>query len=141
MMEPGRIVHTFPEFDERHEILGPQVEFVVGPGEVEAAVRWQLSLSVLSAMAPAVAPRRLDHDAVCSTATAQPDDCLAFVENVPRDGGQWLIGELTELARPFGSIFAEDTQHVDGAESGARQRPRPHRDHNHPSERARDNII
>jgi hypothetical protein len=46
-MFPRPIAHTLGNLKEKHQVLGPQIECVVGPPKVKAAVRAELALGVL----------------------------------------------------------------------------------------------
>jgi hypothetical protein len=49
-MLPRPIVHALGDLKEKHQVLGPQIESIVGSPKVKAAVRAQLALGVLARM-------------------------------------------------------------------------------------------
>jgi hypothetical protein len=48
MIQPGRIVHSFPQLHEENQVVGTKIELSGRAGEVEASVQGQFALGILS---------------------------------------------------------------------------------------------
>ena len=60
VVQPGLVVHALGDLQEQEQVLRPQVQLALRPAEVEAAVRRQLALGVLAAVAAALGLAGLD---------------------------------------------------------------------------------
>src|SRR5713101_5277192 len=102
MVEPGLVVDAVGELEERHEVVGLEVQPLVRSAEVEAPVGPEVALCVLAVMpamlgAWTVTPKRERGRALAG----RPEQRLARAERDRGPRRNWLPGGLAEATDHF----------------------------------------